>query len=215
MHAYLRDPDAIYRQSFDRVRAAIDLDAIDSSLHALVIRLVHACALPEIASDFSADPRVTGIASAALNSGKPIFVDAHMVASGITRTWVPDGVDVVCTLTEPGVVERAKTDETTRSAAAVDLWLDRLDGAVVAIGNAPTALFRLLEIIEAGGPKPACIFGMPIGFVGAAESKDDLIEVAGRFDIPFATVRGRFGGSALAAACINAVARPDHSGGAL
>jgi precorrin-8X/cobalt-precorrin-8 methylmutase len=212
MTGYLRDPQAIYRQSFERVRAAVDLDRFDPRLAPLVVRLVHACALPEIADDLEASADVLDAAALALANGAPVLVDAEMVAAGVTRAWLPTGVDIVCTLHAPGVAEAAARQGTTRSAAAVDLWADRLDGAVVAIGNAPTALFRLLELLDGGAPVPACVFAMPIGFVGAAESKDALVAAARRRALPFAALRGRFGGSALAAACVNAAARPEHSG---
>jgi precorrin-8X/cobalt-precorrin-8 methylmutase len=189
---YLRDPDAIYRQSFAAIRREVDLSVIPESLHGVVIRLVHACGRPEIVSDLAwrGDP------VAAAKGAKTILVDATMVAAGIT------GRATRCTLSDPRVPELAKTLGTTRSAAAVDLWRPELAGAVVAIGNAPTALFRLLEVMEEG-IEPAAIFAFPVGFVGAAESKEALIASATR--VPFLTLRGRFGGSALAAAAINAL----------
>lgn len=212
MHTYEHDPEAIYRQSFQRVRAAVDLSQFDERLHPLIVRLVHACGMPDVTKDFVADPTVLSAAHVALQSGAVIYTDAEMVASGITRKMLPADNVVTCTLNDNRVPALAKQRSTTRSAAAVELWGDGMQGAVVAIGNAPTTLFRVLEIIEANGPKPAAIFGMPVGFVGAAESKADLIDVATRCGVPFATLQGRFGGSAVTAAAVNAAARPSHSG---
>jgi precorrin-8X/cobalt-precorrin-8 methylmutase len=195
---YLRDPQAIYRASFAAIRHEVALSRFPEGLHPLVLRLVHASAQPAIAADLSWSGDPVAAARAALDYGKPIFVDATMVASGIGR-------ETRCLLNDPGAFEIAKRQQTTRSAAAVDLWRDDLAGAVVAIGNAPTALFRLIELIEDGAPKPAAIFAFPVGFVGAAESKEALI--AADLDVPFLTLKGRLGGSALAAAAINAVAR--------
>lgn len=189
---YLRDPEAIYRESFAAIRREVDLTGIPEALHGVVVRLVHACGRPEIVRDLAwrGDP------VAAAKRAKTVFVDATMVAAGITRR------PTRCMLNDPRVSARATALGTTRSAAAVDLWTDELAGATVAIGNAPTALFRLLEIMEAGA-EPAAIFAFPVGFVGAAESKEALI--ASRTRAPFLTLRGRFGGSALAAAAINAL----------
>ena len=195
---YLRDPQAIYRASFAAIRREVDLSRFPDSLHPLVLRLVHASAQPAITADLAWHGGVAGAARAALDSGKPIFVDAMMVASGI-------GCETRCLLNDARAFEVAKQQQTTRSAAAVDLWCDDLAGAVVAIGNAPTALFRLIELIQAGAPRPAAIFAFPVGFVGAAESKDALI--AADLGVPFMTLKGRFGGSALAAAAVNAVAQ--------
>jgi precorrin-8X/cobalt-precorrin-8 methylmutase len=191
---YLRDPEAIYRQSFAAIRREVDLTDMPESLHAIALRLVHACGRPEIVRDLAwrGDP------AAAAKGVRTIFVDATMVAAGITR------LSARCTLNDPRVPGLAKEHGTTRSAAAVDLWRDGLAGAVVAIGNAPTALFRLLEILaEPNPPQPAAIFAFPVGFVGAAESKEALI--ASGTTVPYLTLRGRFGGSALAAAAINAL----------
>lgn len=196
--SYLRDPQEIYRASFAAIRREVDLSVFPEPLHPLVLRLVHASAQPAITGDlaWSGDPACA--AKRALEGDKPIFVDAQMVASGISRP-------THCLLNDPRAFEIAKRDRTTRSAAAVDLWRDDLSGAVVAIGNAPTALFRLIELLEAGAPKPAVIFAFPVGFVGAAESKDALI--AADLGVPYLALKGRYGGSALAAAAINAVAK--------
>lgn len=201
---YLKDPDEIYRASFAAIRDAVDLNGVPEPLKPLVIRLVHACGRPEIVSalTWSGDP--VGSAHGVLRQGAPIFVDATMVAAGIMRAKLPAANDVICTLSDNRVYAAAKENGTTRSAAAVDLWLPSLAGSVVAIGNAPTALFRLLELLALPDtPRPAAVFGFPVGFVGAAESKDAL--VAAGLDIPYVTLTGREGGSALAAAAINAV----------
>ncbi len=203
MADYVRDPAEIYRRSFAQVRAETDLAHLPTCLHAMAIRLVHACGMPDIVADlaFGGDAAATG--GAALAAGAPVFVDATMVGAGIIRRRLPVGSQVICTLDEPGVVDIARTIGNTRSAAAVDLWRPRLGGAVIAIGNAPTALFHLLEILADGAPRPAVILAFPVGFVGAAESKQALIDAAA--DIPFVTLRGRRGGSALAAAAVNAL----------
>jgi precorrin-8X/cobalt-precorrin-8 methylmutase len=165
--------------------------------------VIHACGMVEIARDLVFSPGFTTAAREALLAGKPVFCDSKMVANGITRARLPANNDIVCTLAAPGIEDRAAEFGTTRSAAALDLWLDRLDGALVAIGNAPTALYRLLELIDQGAPKPAAVIGMPVGFVGAAESKEAL---AAQGDVPFLIVTGRKGGSAMAVAAINALA---------
>ena len=203
MYDYVRDPDEIYRRSFEAVRDACDLGAVPASLHDVVIRLVHACGMPEIVADLAwlDDPQGTG--RAALQRGAPVFADCEMVCHGITRTRLPASNPVRCTLSDPGTAERARRAATTRSAAAVDAWGDDLAGAVVAIGNAPTALFRLIERISAGAPRPAAIFAFPVGFIGAAESKQALLDA--NLDIACLTLRGRRGGSALAAAAVNAL----------
>jgi len=206
---YLKDPDAIYRASFAAIADAVDLEAVPQTLRKTITRLIHSCGMPEILPNlqWSGDP-VTP-ARAALDDGKPILVDATMVASGITTRFMSKQNDVICTLNAPDTRDIAKRSSTTRSAAAVDLWEPYLDGAVVAIGNAPTALFRLLEILQQPKtPRPAAIFAFPVGFVGAAESKEALIDAG--LDIPYLTLRGRQGGSAFAAAAINAVALGDQ-----
>ena len=167
------------------------------------MRIIHACGMVEAAADIVFTPGAVDAAIAALAEGAPILCDARMVADGVTRARLPAGNDVICTLDDPAVPELARALGTTRTAAAVELWRDRLAGAVVAIGNAPTALFRLLELIDAGAPRPAAIIGMPVGFVGAAESKEALLAHGG---VPALVVRGRKGGSAMAAAAVNALA---------
>ena len=199
---YIRDGDAIYRRSFAIIRAEADLGRFDADEERVAVRIVHACGMPDVARDLVFAPGAAAAGIAALQAGAPIFCDAQMVAHGITRARLPAGNDVVCALSDPQTRALAERLGTTRSAAAVDLWGERLGGAVVAIGNAPTTLFRLLELLDAGAPKPACILGMPVGFVGAAESKEALIAVGW----PALVVRGRRGGSAMAAAAVNALA---------
>lgn len=199
---YIRDGDEIYRRSFAIIRAEADLSRFDTAEERVAVRIVHACGMPDVARDFVFAPGAVAAGIAALQIGAPIFCDAQMVAHGVTRARLPSGNEVICSLTDPRTAELARRTGTTRSAAAVDLWGERLKGAVVAIGNAPTTLFRLLELLAAGAPRPACIIGMPVGFIGAAESKDAL--AAG--DWPSLVVRGRRGGSAMAAAAINALA---------
>jgi precorrin isomerase len=203
-YSYLRDPAAIYRASQTAVEAATDLSQTPEEIRPIVIRLVHACGLPEIVKDlaYSADAACAG--RAALQAGAKIFADCRMVMDGIIRARLPRRNTVVCTVNESSVGNDAKARHVTRSAAAVEMWQPHLTDAIVAIGNAPTALYRLLEMIADGAPRPALIIGMPVGFVGAAEAKEQLIADAGR--IPYITLRGRFGGSALAAAAVNALA---------
>lgn len=201
---YLKDPDEIYRASFAAIREAVDLDGVPEPLWPLIIRLVHACGRPDIVSAlrWAGDP--VDAAQKALGQGAPLFVDATMVAAGIMRTRLPAANDVICTLSDDRAYAAAAEKGTTRSAAAVDLWLPSLAGAVITIGNAPTALFRLLELLALPEtPRPAAIFGFPVGFIGAAESKDAL--VAADINVPYITLTGREGGSALAAAAVNAV----------
>lgn len=201
--AYLRDPKAIYAESFATIEHEADLSAFDADGRALAIRLIHACGMVDIANDLVITEDCLAAGRAALTRGAPIFCDATMVQQGIIRRGRLRDTDVVCTLTAPDVATRAEQAGTTRSAAAVELWRPRIESAIVAIGNAPTALFHLLERLADGWPKPACILAFPVGFVGAAESKAALIEA--NLDIPFATLRGRRGGSALAAAAVNAL----------
>lgn len=202
---YLRDPDEIYRRSFEIVRAETDLSRVPAALHAVAVRMVHACGMPDIAADLDwrGDPGQAG--AAALAAGRPVLTDSRMVADGVIRARLPAGNTVRCFLDEPDIAADARRAATTRSAAAVDRWLPHLDGAVVAIGNAPTALFRLLELLGEGAPPPALILAFPVGFVGAAESKRALADQAD--GPPFLTVHGRRGGSALAAAAVNALAQ--------
>lgn len=204
-YQYIRDGDAIYEKSFAIIRAETDLSRFSADEADVAIRMVHACGLVEAAGDFVFSPGFTDAARAALANGAPIFCDAAMVAHGITRARLPADNEVICTLRDPRTPELSKSIGNTRSAAALMLWGKRMQGAVVAIGNAPTALFYLLEMLRDGGPKPAAIIGMPVGFVGAAESKDALAENS--YGVPYAIVRGRLGGSAMTAAAVNALAR--------
>jgi precorrin-8X/cobalt-precorrin-8 methylmutase len=204
--AYLQDGAAIYERSFAIIRAESDLSRFSTEEAEIVVRMIHACGVVEVARDVVFGENFVAAARGALAAGAPIFCDAEMVAHGITRARLPANNEVICTLNDPRVPALAKQRETTRSAAALDLWRDRLAGAVVAIGNAPTALFYLLELLDDGAPKPAAILGIPVGFVGAAESKAAL--AADPRGVPFLTVRGRMGGSAMTAAALNALARP-------
>jgi precorrin-8X/cobalt-precorrin-8 methylmutase len=203
--AYLRDGTAIYERSFAIIRAEADLSRFSTEEADIAVRMIHACGAVEAAQHIVFSQNLVAAARGALAAGAPILCDAEMVAHGITRARLPARNAVICTLNDPRVPELAKKLDTTRSAAALDLWRDRLAGAVVAIGNAPTALFRLLDLIDAGAPRPAAILGIPVGFVGAAESKDAL--AADPRGVPFLIVRGRIGGSAMTAAAVNALAR--------
>ncbi len=200
---YLRDPEAIYRQSFATVRAEADLAGLPPEIAGIAVRLVHACGMPDIVADLAWSPDAVARGRAALDQGAPVIVDANMVGEGIIRARLPAENEIVCTLGDPAVAAKARDMGTTRSAAAVELWPPRLAGAVVAIGNAPTALFRLLELLADGTPPPAVILAFPVGFVGAAESKQALID--GADGVPYLTLRGRRGGSAMAAAAVNAL----------
>ncbi len=204
--AYLRDGAAIYERSFAIIRAEADLSRFSAEEAEVAVRMIHACGAVEAAQHIVFGRNLVAAARGALRAGAPILCDAEMVAHGITRARLPAGNEVICTLNDPQVAALAQNLATTRSAAALELWRDRLAGAVVAIGNAPTALFRLLDLIAAGAPKPAAILGIPVGFVGAAESKDAL--AADPHGVPFLIVRGRTGGSAMTAAAVNALARP-------
>jgi precorrin-8X/cobalt-precorrin-8 methylmutase len=203
--AYLRDGTAIYQRSFAIIRAEADLSRFSADEAEVAVRMIHACGQVEVAQYIVFSGDVVASARQALAAGAPIFCDAEMVAHGIARARLPAHNDVVCTLNDPRTPGIAHTRGTTRSAAALDLWIDRLAGAVVAIGNAPTALFRLLEMLDDGAPKPAAILGIPVGFVGAAESKAAL--AADPRGVPYIVVRGRIGGSAMTAAAVNALAR--------
>jgi precorrin-8X/cobalt-precorrin-8 methylmutase len=207
---YLRDPAAIYERSFALIRAETDLSAIPPELHPLALRLVHAVADPTILPELRWSPGAVAAGRAALAAGAPILVDAAMVAHGITRRRLPAANPVICTLDDPAVPAIVADRATTRSAAAVELWRPHLAGAVVAIGNAPTALFHLLEMLESGADRPALILGFPVGFVGAKESKAALVDSTP--GIPFVALAGRRGGSALAAAAVNALAGPADEG---
>jgi precorrin-8X/cobalt-precorrin-8 methylmutase len=203
--AYLRDADAIYARSFAIIRAEADFSRFSPEEAEVAVRMIHACGLVEAAAAIAFGGNLVAGARGALVGGAPILCDAEMVAHGITRARLPAGNEVICTLRDPRVPELAARLRTTRSAAALELWAERLGGAVVTIGNAPTALFRLLEMLAAGAPKPAAVIGVPVGFVGAAESKAALAEQS--HGVPFLIVRGRLGGSAMAAAAVNALAR--------
>lgn len=202
MSEYIRDGAEIYLRSFATIRAEADLSRFPDDVSAVVVRMIHACGMVDLAADIDYSPDVVAKARAALRSGAPILCDAQMVASGITRSRLPAGNEVICTLGDPSVADIAGRIGNTRSAAAIDLWGSRLDGAVVAIGNAPTALFRLLDLIADGAPRPAAIIGVPVGFIGAAESKQALADT----DLEHLVVHGRRGGSAMAVAAVNALA---------
>jgi precorrin-8X/cobalt-precorrin-8 methylmutase len=202
---YIRDGARIYERSFAIIRTEADLARFSSEEADIVVRMIHACGCVEVAGHVAFGAGLVGAAREALARGASILCDSEMVAHGITRARLPARNEVVCTLHDARVAVLAQKLGTTRSAAALDLWQDRLGGAVVAIGNAPTALFRLLEMLDAGAPKPAALLGIPVGFVGAAESKDAL--AADSRDVPFLTVRGRMGGSAMTAAAVNALAK--------
>ncbi|MCV3208930.1 precorrin-8X methylmutase [Mesorhizobium sp. YC-39] len=203
---YIHDGTAIYERSFAIIRAEADLSRFSEAEADVAIRMIHACGQVEAATHFVFSGDFVAAARAALAAGAPIFCDAEMVSHGVTRARLPAGNEVICTLRDPRTAEIAKAIGNTRSAAAIDLWGERMAGSVVAIGNAPTALFYLLEKLRDGAPKPAAIIGMPVGFVGAAESKDALAENS--YGVPYAIVRGRLGGSAMTAAALNALARP-------
>ncbi|WP_040511276.1 precorrin-8X methylmutase [Gordonia soli] len=205
MTEYLRDGAAIYRESFATIRAESDLAGFADDVATVVVRMIHACGQTDLTTDVVATPGVVDAARGALRAGAPILCDANMVASGVTRRRLPADNEVLCFLGEPGLPELAARMETTRTAAALQFWLPRLEGAVVAIGNAPTALFALLDLIDDGAPRPAAIVGAPVGFIGAAESCELL---STREDLEFITVRGRRGGSAITAAALNALADP-------
>ncbi|WP_326756448.1 precorrin-8X methylmutase [Streptomyces hirsutus] len=205
---YEKDGAAIYRQSFATIRAEADLAALPADVSQVAVRMIHACGMVDLVRDIGHTPGVVARAREALRGGAPILCDVQMVASGVTRKRLPAGNDVLCTLSDPAVPELAAKLGTTRSAAALELWRDRLEGAVVAVGNAPTALFRLLEMIEEGAPRPAAVIGVPVGFIGAAESKDAL--AAHPSGLEHLVVRGRRGGSAIAAAALNAIASEEE-----
>ena len=201
---YIRDGQEIYRQSFATIRAEADLAAIPADLEKLAVRLIHACGMVDVVQDLRFSPGAGAAGRAALARGAPILCDARMVAEGITRARLPANNPVICTLNEADVPQLARDLGNTRSAAALEHWREYLEGSVVVIGNAPTALFYLLEMLDAGAPRPALILGMPVGFIGAAESKDML--AADSRGVPYVIVRGRRGGSAMAAAAVNALA---------
>ncbi|MFO1090254.1 MAG: precorrin-8X methylmutase [Hyphomicrobiales bacterium] len=200
---YLRDPQAIYDRSFSIIRAEAALARLPADIEAIAIRLMHASGMTDLAADLRFDPRVGEAVRGALNAGGTVFADCEMAKAAIIARYLPAAAGIVCTLNDPRVPELAKAHGTTRSAAAVHLWQPKLEGSVVVIGNAPTALFSLLEALDAGAPKPAAIIAMPVGFVGAAESKAEL--AANPRGVPFVTLLGRRGGSAMAGAALNAI----------
>jgi precorrin-8X/cobalt-precorrin-8 methylmutase len=201
---YIRDGQAIYRASFATIRAEANLSAIPADLEKLAVRVIHACGMTDVIDDLVFSPGAGTAGRSALSQGAAILCDARMVAEGITRARLPADNRVICTLNDPSVPERARAIGNTRSAAALELWQPDLEGSVVVIGNAPTALFHLLNMLDAGAPKPALILGFPVGFIGAAESKALL--AADSRGVPFVALRGRRGGSAMAAAAVNALA---------
>ncbi|WFB11016.1 precorrin-8X methylmutase [Streptomyces sp. LX-29] len=205
---YEKDGAEIYRQSFATIRAEADLGGLPADVSQVAVRMIHACGMVDLVKDLAYSPEVVSRARAALRAGAPILCDARMVASGVTRKRLPADNEVVCTLSDPSVPALAAELGTTRSAAALELWRDRMEGAVVAVGNAPTALFRLLEMVAEGAPRPAAVIGIPVGFIGAAESKDALADSP--LGLDYLVVRGRRGGSAMAAAAINAIASEEE-----
>jgi len=208
MFDYIRDGNEIYRHSFSIIRAEANLAALPPDLESVAVRLIHACGMTDIVADLAYSPDVAAIGRSALAGGAKILCDAQMVANGVTRKRLPADNAVICTLNQPEVAAIAQKIQNTRSAAALELWRGQLAGAVVAIGNAPTALFRLLELLDEGVPKPALILGFPVGFVGAVESKAALAENSR--GVPFLTIHGRRGGSAMAAAAVNALAMEEE-----
>ena len=202
MYDYEKDGAEIYRRSFATIRAETDLTGLPEDVARVAVRMVHACGQVDLVEDLAYSPAVVARAREALDAGAPVLCDAEMVASGVTRRRLPEDNEVVCTLNDPRTPALAADLGTTRTAAALELWRDRLDGAVVAIGNAPTALFHLLEMVAAGAPRPAAVLGIPVGFIGAVESKDALAAS----DLEHLVVRGRRGGSAITAAAVNAIA---------
>ncbi|WP_169570209.1 precorrin-8X methylmutase [Sneathiella limimaris] len=204
MYDYLKDPAAIYEKSFATVREETDLRGLPNDLAEMIIRVIHACGMPEIKPELRFTNTVATAAGEAIRAGKPILCDCEMLRNGIIQRFLHSPEQTVCTLNDPSVPEIANTLGTTRSAAAIELWKDQMEGAVAVFGNAPTALFHLLEMLQKGAPKPAAILGFPVGFVGAAESKEAL--ASADLDIPYITLLGRKGGSAMAAAATNAAA---------
>jgi precorrin-8X/cobalt-precorrin-8 methylmutase len=206
MTSYERDGAAIYRASFATIRREADLSGVPPGLERVAVRMMHACGMTDLVKDLAWSPDFAAAAQAALAAGAPVLCDSSMVAAGITRSRLPARNDVLCTLRDPRTPGLAAQLGTTRTAASVELWRDRLDGALVAVGNAPTALFHLLELVAAGAPRPAAVVGVPVGFVGAAESKAALAQHP--LGLPFLVVHGRRGGSAIASAAVNALASP-------
>jgi precorrin-8X/cobalt-precorrin-8 methylmutase len=200
---YLKDPAAIYARSFEIIRSETDLSSVPNDAQDIAVRIIHSCGMPEIVSDLVITEDFATAAQKALVTKRPILVDVEMVRHGIIARQLPEGVEIICTLNDPRAREIGIAQSITRTAAATQLWKENLEGAIVVIGNAPTALFALLEMINAGAARPACIIGMPVGFVGAAESKAELI--ANNRGLPFATIKGRKGGSAMASSVVNAL----------
>jgi precorrin-8X/cobalt-precorrin-8 methylmutase len=207
VHEYLTDGAEIYRRSFATIRTESDLSSIPAAAESVAVRMIHAAGQTDLAGDIDVSPGAVPAGRAALAAGAPILTDVYMVANGVTRTRLPADNEVLCLLGDPRVPALAAELGTTRSAAAVSLWGERLAGAVVAIGNAPTALFHLLNLLADGAPRPAVIVGAPVGFIGAAESKEALRDDAVALGLEYVTVRGRRGGSAITAAAVNALAR--------
>ncbi len=205
---YIRNGDEIYRHSFAIIRAEADLSLLPPDLESVVVRLIHSCGMTDIVPDLAYSVDLVPIGRGALQRGAPILCDSEMVANGITKSRLPAANPIICTLNEPIVPTMARELGNTRSAVAVDLWQEHLAGAVVAIGNAPTALFRLLELLASGYPRPAVILGFPVGFVGAAESKAALAQ--NPWGIPFLTLHGRRGGSSMAVAAVNGLAKSEE-----
>lgn len=204
---YIRDGAEIYRHSFATIRDEADLAILPGDLEPVAVRMIHTCGMVDLVEDLRYSLEFVEAGRAALRAGAPVLCDANMIASGVTRKRLPSANEVLCTLSDPSVPGLAERMGTTRSAAALELWRDRLPGSVVAIGNAPTALFRLLELLDEGVGAPAAVIGVPVGFVGAAESKDELVA---RAPAPYLTVRGRRGGSAMAVAAVNAIATEEE-----
>jgi precorrin-8X/cobalt-precorrin-8 methylmutase len=200
---YLKEPAAIYEKSFQTVASEVDFGDMPANLQRMITRIIHSCGMPEIIPDLAYDQQIADSCRDALVRGCPILVDCEMVNHGIIKRFLPTDSRVICTLNDAEIPALAADMQTTRSAAALEHWREHLEGAIVVFGNAPTALFHLLEILHAGAPRPAAIIGFPVGFVGAAESKDALADCG--LDIPFITLRGRKGGSAMAAAAVNGV----------
>ncbi|MGI9408037.1 MAG: precorrin-8X methylmutase, partial [Hyphomicrobiaceae bacterium] len=201
---YVKDGAEIYRRSFSTIRREADLANVPADIEPLAVRLIHTCGMTDLPGDLAFHPDVVKAGRQALRNGAPILCDANMIASGVTRPRLPADNEVLCMLSDPSVPGLAEQFGTTRSAAAIELWRDKVEGAVVAIGNAPTALFHFLERLDSGWPKPAAILAFPVGFIGAAESKDELARNSR--GVPFVTLRGRRGGSAMTVAAINAIA---------
>lgn len=209
---YVASGPAIYTDSFTTIRREADLSGVPADAEKLAVRMIHGSGQVDLAADLVVHPRLVATARAALESGAPILCDATMVATGVTRSRLPRDNELLCFLHDERVPALAEKWRTTRTAAAVSLWEPYLDGAVVAVGNAPTALFHLLEMVLDGAPRPAAVVGCPVGFIGAAESKQALVDLAARHgvDLPYVTVRGRRGGSAMTSSALNALAREEE-----